>query len=168
MRFERVLVVCIIGALNLACTKETRQNPPLIASPATSSQYKSRIGSPVSANQVWPIPTDASQTSDGTSTQLVLRGNGKILPTLHHDVITGIAIVEYNTRGEVVSQVPFRVQALDLAPPQWRNVLMQMHQGDVRRAWIRDRVGKLVIVDIEMQRLVLPSPSDYGMPHQRK
>jgi hypothetical protein len=43
-----------------------------------------------------------------------------------------------------------------------------MHQGDVRRAWIRDHTGKLTIVDIEMQRLVFPSAPDYGVPHQPK
>jgi hypothetical protein len=81
---------------------------------------------------------------------------------LNRDVIAGIAMVEYSTRGEVISHVPFRVQAIDLTPAAWRDVLLQMHQGDVRRAWIQDAAGKFTIADIEVQRLVFPVPGDYG------
>jgi hypothetical protein len=46
----------------------------------------------------------------------------------------------------------------------WSGKWLQMHQGDVWRAWIRDAAGKLTIVDIELQRLVFPGPEDYGRP----
>jgi hypothetical protein len=157
-----VLWACVLAASNVSCARKERQNPQAVSSPAEADVYVSQIGSPVPPSEVWPIPPDATRTADGNATRLVRRGPGKTLPVLNRNVIAGIAMVEYSTRGEVISHVPFRVQAIDLTPAAWRDVLLQMHQGDVRRAWIHDAAGKFTIADIEVQRLVFPGPADYG------
>src|SRR6266568_8432998 len=112
----RVLIVVLAGAISVSpvsCTREQRTNPTPIPSPAAPQGYASRIGSPVAPREVWPVPADASRNQDRTATQLIYRGSGQVLPAVNRDVVTGIAIVEYNTRGEVIGHVPFKVQAID-------------------------------------------------------
>lgn len=167
MRELLAVLMSGLGVWVVSCAREQRQNPPAIPSPAAPSGHESKIGAAISAQEAWPIPPGVVR-SDGVATKLIHRGTGQVLPALNRDGITGIATVEYNTRGEVVGHVPFRVLAIDLAPQGWRDVLLQMHQGDVRRAWIRDRDDKWIIVDIELQRLVFPGPSDYAVNRKQK
>ena len=127
-----LVLASLLSASSFSCTKNEHQNPPALPGPTTASVYASHVGSPVPAKEVWPVPQEASRIAHGNATQLIQRGDGLRLAVLNRDVIVGIAVVEYDKRGEVVSHIPFKVQAIDLAPPDWRAVLLQMHEGDVR------------------------------------
>lgn len=68
----------------------------------------------------------------------------------------------------MVRYIPFKIEAIDLAPRTWQEVLVKMRQGDVRRAWIPEPNGKVAIMDFEIQRVVIPTAGDYPNGHSKK
>jgi hypothetical protein len=43
------------------------------------------------------------------------------------------------------------VQALDLAPATWQEVLLRMKKGEIRRAWIKMPDGHTTVMDFELR-----------------
>lgn len=127
----------------------------------------SRLGGDVASASVWPPPPDAERHSPGVMTKVLTVGKGKMTPQLSRQHVLGIAYAEYDREGRVRKHAPLVVQAIDLAPPAWQEVLLQMKLGEVRRAWIAMPDGKTAIMDFEVRSFSVVRPDGTAVPVER-
>jgi hypothetical protein len=111
----------------------------------------SLLGRDVPAAAVWPPPTDTVRSSGRVISKIITQGIGTSTPELNKNHVLGIGFATYERSGRVSKHVPLMVQAIDLAPDTWREVLLQMKRGEVRRAWITMPDGTTTIMDFEIR-----------------
>lgn len=153
VRFLSALLValCLLACRERPSAKET---VPEIAVAAQSGRRMVFIGSPVAAATVWPPPSDAIVLSDTIRMKILVAGTGKPA-TLGNGVVLGISVAEYSRDGSVAFIKPFKVQAIDFAPPRWKTILMGARFGETRRAWISDEHGHTTVQDFQVQNFVM-------------
>ena len=152
-RYTVTIAIMSFALLRVGC--ERRERPAMTEhaqpNPSTSLEHASRLGQDVPEQTVWPPSGDARSNSDEIITKVMRVGTGTRTPQLNDNHVLGTAYAVYDKRGMVRKHVPLMVQAIDLAPPTWRAVLLQMKKGEIRRAWIKMPDGETTIMDFEIR-----------------
>lgn len=158
LTLRRTLVAAVL--LCSACREgeHTRRVTENIPGAAVPSAPETHLGRDVPAASVWPPPADAQRLDGGVVSKTILPGTGSVTPELNKHHVLGIAFTTYDQQGRVMEHVPLMVQAIDLARPAWRAVLLKMTNGEVRRAWITAPDGSTSIIDFEIRSFAAVRP----------
>lgn len=157
--YVAVVIALTIAFTVVSCKQAVEKRSATVGPPPASQSAKvERLGRNVPAESVWPPPTDAIRTSEKVISKTVVPGTGKQAPALNQQHVLAIGYVAYDKAGRVTQHVPLMVQAIDLAPTTWRDVLVQMRRGEVRRAWITMPDGTTTIMDFEVRSISRIAP----------
>ena len=155
IRIYVVTAVAVTLAVAVASCKQSEPEPGAGVTQEMNTPSNvhetGRLGRNVSAESVWPPPSDAVRSSETVLTKLIAPGSGKEMPAVNKHHVLAIGYATYDTDGRVKKHVPLMVQAIDLAPPTWQAVLLTMRRGEVRRAWIEMPGGDVTIMDFEIR-----------------
>lgn len=162
-------LVVSIALLAAACRERAIPDtkPTAVAAPNISQGGKSRLGHDVPPQAVWPPADDASRLSGEIVSKLIEPGTGDQRPEKNKNHVLGIAYAVYDKEGHVRRYVPLMVQAMDLAPATWAQVLTQMRKGEVRRAWIEMPDGSTDIIDFEIRSFSVIRPDGTAVDIER-
>ncbi len=113
----------------------------------------SRLGRVSGKHPVKLTPPADAIIVDGTATTVLVAGFGTVHPDESVRPLVGMAFIGYSTEGLHSAEVPFVLQDVRGLSPQWRQVVLAMVAGEVRRAWMSSEGGKVKVFDIELQAI---------------
>jgi hypothetical protein len=162
---NRVQLTTLVVALSLAVlaasckqTAEEHRTGPIQSPTVTAGFGAGQLGQSAPGESVWPPPADATRSSQTVLSKQIVAGTGKETPELNENNVLAIGYAVYDQAGRVTKHVPLMVQAIDLAPKNWRDVLLQMRRGEVRRAWITMPNHTTTIMDFEIRSISRITP----------
>lgn len=131
------------------------------------------IGKPAPPADLNSPPAEARKTESGLVTVRLREGKGE---AIRADQIASMRVTVWKSDGTVVQHVPpGQTTMLPVAKmlPGWREAVLMMSAGEIRRAWIpsalgagKIREGESLVIDTELVEIVDPptTPADVAAP----